>query len=355
MIEAFRYLTPQSLRLDYSLSPNEVIVLPEPATKRLASILSRYNRKIPEWNSEQAFYVSKHRNFPFATIYFDREYPLGGHITSSRWDRYESPYQAFTIPPQVDLGYAGCWWFRTKERLHYAALRSPLAAQVWELLKDKDGSSPWAVFMDPLDPGWVETTGKLNLHLDELRRMDADLETIFPFNGEELDSERDKVLISEAHGKTVWYTNPYAFEKLEKILKLYQTNVEFLIVYISRIYNTDRIHPWLTVCLNREHDLVEYFSFGCRFKGDEFNALSYTIDFHLTPEEFGHHFPFGILYFKTKKHLQYCVEKSSLIASWWEKVKDLRDDRGWMLVPPDDLTEYEESDIFAVKRISDSQ
>ncbi len=194
MIEAFQYLTPQNLNLDYSLSPEEVIVLPEPANTRLAAILRRYDRKVPEWNSEQAFYVSKHRNFPFATIYFDREYPLGGHIISSRWDRYESPYQAYTIPPQVDLGYAGCWWFRTKERLQYAALRSSLAAQVWELLKDKPDDSPWVVFMEPLDPEFVETAGKMNSHINDLRRMDADLETTFPFNSEALEPEKDKSL-----------------------------------------------------------------------------------------------------------------------------------------------------------------
>jgi hypothetical protein len=304
---------------------------------------------VPEWNSEQAFYVSKHRNFPFATIYFDREYPLGGHIITSRWDRYESPYQAYSVPPQVDIGNAGCWWFRTKERLQYAALRSSLAAKAWELLKDKPDDSPWAVFMGPFDPDFLETASKQNMHLDELRRMDADLETIFPFNSETLDSVKDKELIMEAHGKTIWYTNPYSFEKLDKIMKQYQTDVEFLLVYIARIYNPDHIQPWLTVCLSREHDLVDYFCLDCRFKGDEFNSLSYTVDYHLTPEEFGHHFPFGILYFLTKKQLLDCSGKSSLIARWWEKVKDLRDDRAWMLVPSEDLSEYEESDLFAIK------
>ena len=201
MIETFQYLTPQSLSLDYSLSPEEVIVLPVPATTRLATILNRYNRKVPEWNSEQAFYVSKHRNFPFATIYFDREYPLGGHIISSRWDRYESPYQAYSTPPLEDFGYAGCWWFRTKERLHYAALRSTLAAQAWEVLKDKAGSTPWAVFLDELDPEFVENAGKMNLHIIDLRRMDADLETTFPFNSEALEPEKDKSLISGSSRK----------------------------------------------------------------------------------------------------------------------------------------------------------
>ena len=33
MIETFQYITPQSLSLDYSLSPEEAIVLPEPATR----------------------------------------------------------------------------------------------------------------------------------------------------------------------------------------------------------------------------------------------------------------------------------------------------------------------------------
>ena len=347
MIEAFQYLTPQNLSLDYSLSPEEVIVLPEPANTRLAAILRRYDRKVPEWNSEQAFYVSKHRNFPFATIYFDREYPLGGHIISSRWDRYESPYQAYTIPPQVDLGYAGCWWFRTKERLQYAALRSSLAAQVWELLKDKPDDSPWVVFMEPLDPEFVETAGKMNSHINDLRRMDADLETTFPFNSEALEPEKDKSLISEAHGKTIWYSNPYAFEKLDKIMQSYQRNVEFLIFLISRIYNKDQISPWLTVCLEREHDLTEYFSFDCRLTGEELHGLTYTVDFHLTPEEFGHHYPFGIFYFNTKNEIRMCAEKSSLIARWWEKVKELREDRGWMLLPSEDLSEYEESDIFS--------
>ncbi len=354
MIETFQYLTPQSLSLDYSLSPEEVIVLPVPATTRLATILNRYNRKVPEWNSEQAFYVSKHRNFPFATIYFDREYPLGGHIISSRWDRYESPYQAYSTPPLEDFGYAGCWWFRTKERLHYAALRSTLAAQAWEVLKDKAGSTPWAVFLDELDPEFVENAGKMNLHIIDLRRMDADLETTFPFNSEALEPEKDKSLISEAHGKTIWYTNPYAFEKLDKIMRLYQSNVEFLICYISRIYNMDNISPWLTVCLEREHDLIEYLSFDCRFTGEELHGLTYTVDFHLTPEEFGHHYPFGIFYFKTINEIRMCAEKSSLIARWWEKVKDLREDRCWMLVPSEDLRDYEETNLFVINEIPDN-
>jgi hypothetical protein len=354
MIEAFQYVTPQGLELDYSLSPEQVIVLPEPATKRLATILNRYNRKVPEWNSERAFYVSKRRNFPFATIYFDHEYPLGGHITSSRWDRYESPYQAYAIPPQVDLGNAGCWWFRTKERLHYAALRSPLAAQAWELLKDKDGSSPWAVFLDELDPEFVEIATKLNVMLDQLRKTDADMETTFPFNPEELEPEAEVKIHQLIYGTTMWYTNPYAFDGLEKILKQYQKEVPDLIFMLTAFYNSKHIRPWLTVCLSREHDLAAYLFFDCRFEGHELNVLTYTIDYYLTPEEFGSHFPCGIFYFLTKKEARFSAEKSSLMNRWWEQVKDLREDRSWMIVPTENLSEYEESDLFAIKGVQDN-
>jgi hypothetical protein len=355
MIEAFQYVIPQGLELDYSLSPEQVVVLPEPANMRLASILSKYNRKIPEWNSEQAFFVSKHRNFPFATIYFDQEYPVGGHIISTRWDRYESPYQAYSIPPQVDLGNAGCWWFRTKERLHYAALRSTLAAQAWELLKDKDGSSPWAVFLDELNPVFVETAAKLNTNLDQLRKTDANLETTFPFNPEELELETEVKIHQFIYGATMWYTNPYIFARMDKIMKQYQKEVQDLIFMLSAFYNNKHIRPWLTVCLEREHDLAAYLFFDCRFEGHELNILTYTADYYLTPEEFGSHFPCGIFYFLTKKEARKSAEKSEIMNRWWEQVKDLQEERSWMIVPTEDLSEYEESDIFTVKRISDSE
>jgi hypothetical protein len=355
MIEAYPYIIPEGLKLDYSLPPETVIVLPEAANARLTSILSRYNRSIPDWNSERAYYVSKRRNFPFATIYFDREYPLGGYITSSRWDIYDSPYQAYAIPPKVDFGYAGCWWFRTKERLQYAALRNTLAAQAWEILKDKDGSSPWAIFLDELDPEFVETASKLNNQLGELRKTDANLETTFPLNPEELDPEAEVRLHQFIYGTSMWYTNPYVFDHLEKIMKQYQKNVLDLIFMLSAIYNHKHIRPWLTICLEREHDLTAYLLDDCRFEGHELNILTYTEDYYLTPAEFGSHFPCGIFYFLTKKEARKSAEKSSIMNRWWEQVKDLREDRGWMIAPSEDLSEYEESDIFALpKKSSDS-
>ena len=347
MTEAYPYIRPTNLQLDFAFSPEEIVTLPEPAQSRLLSILARYNRPLDDWNAEQAYAVCYRRNFPFATIYFDQDYPLGGHITSKRWDKYESPYRAYKDPPEDDYPNAGQWWFRTKERLRYSSQRCPIAAQAWELLKDKDPNSPWAVFVDALDPDFVTNASKLNDQLAELRKTDADLENTFPFNPEELQPVLEPELSPVIKGSTIWYTNPYISDRIEEIMKQYGKNVGELVVMLSGIFNKQRIQPWMTVFLEREHDLAAYFFDDCRFQAHELNCLTYTEDYFLTPQEFGHHYPFGMMFFVNKKKMHYCAGKSSLINTWWERVKELREDRGFMIAPSDDLSSYEELDIFA--------
>ncbi len=347
MMEAYPYITPETLHLDYSLSPETIIVLPEDAQQRLNPILERYGRTLEDWNSERTYYVRMRRNFPFATIYFDQEYQLGGYITSKRWDKYDSPYQGYSYPPNDKLSSAGCWWFRTKDTLKYTAERCRIASRAWDLLKDKSENSPWVVFCDPLEPDILESAAKLNGQLSKIRKRNADLETSFPFNGEELSGLPDEFMKNELYGSQIWYTNPFAYKKLLNIMSQYDMDVEFLIAFFSKMYNKKHIGPWMTVCLNREYDLAAYLFLDCRLRGDEVNALTYTVDYHLTPEEFCSHYPFGIFYFAKKSDMRLCAGKSSMINRWWEQVKEFPDDRGWMLIPPEDLSEFEDTDIFA--------
>lgn len=185
-MEAYRYNIPRGLYLDYTLPRAMRIELPDPARDRLSGILAAYNREILDWYDEVAYHVIFRRNLPFATIYFNKQYPLGGYISANRWDKYDSPYQYYSSNPDPEMKFAGCWWFRTKERLEYTSRHSSIAAKAWELLYDKSEYSPWVVFSDPLDDDFVSAAEKYNEKLDMIKRMDADLEEIFPFNGEEV-------------------------------------------------------------------------------------------------------------------------------------------------------------------------
>lgn len=346
MIEVFRYVTPKGLELGFSLPWEIDIALPNSANEKLTSILALYNRTISSWNAQLASYVFSMRNFPFAIIYFNKEYPLAGYITSNRWDRNESPFQSYAYPPDPNLRFAGCWWFRKKEYLEYAAQRSSLAALAWEQLFDRDENTPWVVFMDELEPDFVSTAGKLNDNLAGLRKMDADFETTFPFNGEELGAENIEFSQSLLGGPLIWYTSQNIFNRLEAIMGQYQKVTKDLIIQVSNVYNTKRIKPWLTICLEREHDLAAYFFNDCGLVNNDIKVITYTDDYNITPCEFGNHIPFGIIYFVTKEDAQRCAKKSSLIGSWWERVKELREDRGWMITPSEDLRIYEKSDLF---------
>jgi hypothetical protein len=345
--EVFSYLRPTTLELDYSLPPETIMILPEPAQSKLLTILAKNDRTLEHWNAEQACQVPYRRNFPFATIFFDQDYPLGGYVTSRRWDKFDSPYRAYKYPPEENYSKCGSWWFRNKDKLRFSAQRCPIAARAWELLKDNDPNTPWAVFMDTLETEFVSSASEMNKQLLDLRKTDMDLENTFPFNPEEMTPQMEVEVSPVIKGTLIWFTNPYVGDRLEKIIEQYQKNLVDLVMMISAIYNMKHIRPWMTVFLEREHDLTSHFFFDCGFQAGELNFLSYTDDFFLTPEEFDHHFPFGILFFVTKNEMQHRASKSSLINSWWERVKDLRSDRGFMIVPAEDLTSYEELDIFA--------
>lgn len=348
-MEAYRYISPRGLFIDYTLPKEMRIDLPEPAKARLSAILSSYNRDIQDWFDEVGFHVAYRRNIPFATVYFDKQYPLGGYITANRWDKFDSPYQYYSSDPDPEMMYAGAWWFRTKERLEYASHRSSIAAKVWELLYDKSEFSPWVVFAEKLDDEFVTAAQQLNLNLFALREMDADLEKTFPYNGEELIKVFQKDMLGDLGGTTIWCTNPFISDDLDLILKPYQKRVYDITLKISSTYNSLMIKPWLTVWLNREYDLTDYFHNDCGLGENEIKTISFTNDFATTPEEFDHHVPVGIIYFNTKEDASLCAQKSSLIGHWWEKVKNLHKDRGWLFVPSDDLRAYEATDLFVLE------
>ena len=128
-------------------------------------ILERYGRNSFEYFN--ACDVSFARSgYPWATIIFEQEYRLAGHVVSIRGSSKEMPFSNFSNESAAsrlavnDVPSVSVVFAMNKDALEKAAGKSPLLFPAWNALKGKDASRHWICIPDPPPENWVEATSQ---------------------------------------------------------------------------------------------------------------------------------------------------------------------------------------------------
>lgn len=132
--------------------------IPDTAIELLDPILGPYGQD-PHWYLDKLNYGRSPA--PWAIACLDREYPLAGHVATTRpTDAGISfaPYEAIPIPLPTDYAPGvGVLVFGSKKGLEHAASRSALFEAAWSLLSDASATKRWLIVIDPLPESWLAT------------------------------------------------------------------------------------------------------------------------------------------------------------------------------------------------------
>lgn len=110
--------------------------------------------------------------FPWAVIFFPKEYPLAGHLLSIRPNRdirffcyslmnmrkFESYDPEIDGAPPMSIVYV----YSKSAIMSPRISESPIMKEASEALADKPDDGNWVVIVDPIDPAWVEEAAKTN-------------------------------------------------------------------------------------------------------------------------------------------------------------------------------------------------
>ncbi|MDE0863163.1 MAG: hypothetical protein OSA98_05200 [Rubripirellula sp.] len=132
------------------------ILLPDKAADDLEPILEPYRRH------PSSFFDNLNGGqppAPWALVCLDREYPLAGHITSTRPDKTTLRFTRYQRnhhnPPHDFVPDVGMLVFFTKNALREASSSSRLFDLAWQGLRDYPADGNWLALLDPLDSDWV--------------------------------------------------------------------------------------------------------------------------------------------------------------------------------------------------------
>jgi len=96
---------------------------------------------------------------PWALACLDREYPIAGHVATSRPPDAGiafTPYNQLPNPmPNDFVPGVGVLAFASKSGLERSAAKSPLFAAVWNAFRECSPERRWLVILDPPSQEWL--------------------------------------------------------------------------------------------------------------------------------------------------------------------------------------------------------
>ncbi|WHZ13023.1 MAG: hypothetical protein OJF60_003464 [Burkholderiaceae bacterium] len=154
---------------------------PKEVENRLAIILQNcgYESSPEQMPDAESFLVNLEYSvkandlpFPWAVIFFPKEYPLAGHLLSIRPNRdirffcyslmdirkFESYDPKIDGAPPMSIVYV----YSKSAIMSPRVSESPIMKEASEALADKPDNGNWAIVVDPIDPAWVEEAAKTN-------------------------------------------------------------------------------------------------------------------------------------------------------------------------------------------------
>jgi len=168
------------------------LMFPEELRARLTPILSDYGYRKDDFPDADEFLLSLEYGFrdnpegvPWALIFFDREYRLGGHLLSIRPNRNlrfgnYSAYNKSAPPSDPSANTApplSIVFVFSKFALEVASRSgSLLLAEPWQALRDREEDRHWAVVCSELDVAWVQETekGDDDLFFKQMREINSE-------------------------------------------------------------------------------------------------------------------------------------------------------------------------------------
>lgn len=130
--------------------------IPDEAQELLEPILGPYDQN-PMWYFDKLNFGRPPA--PWALACLDREYPIAGHVATSRPPSAGisfAPYNQVPNPMPKDLvPGVGVLVFSSNSGLERSAANSPVFAAVWSALRECSPERRWLVILDPLSPEWL--------------------------------------------------------------------------------------------------------------------------------------------------------------------------------------------------------
>ncbi len=145
------------LRLDLAAMTEADVILDD--------LLKPYGRNSFEFIDYLNESFRKANLWPWAIVAFEREYRLGGHVSATRFSRWDVAFSSYSILKDYSVKRNGAppmslLFFRNKNVASMLAPKSPLFSSCWSVLADKPRDKKWLCIPDPLPESWVEKTEK---------------------------------------------------------------------------------------------------------------------------------------------------------------------------------------------------
>lgn len=130
--------------------------IPDEAEELLEPILGPYGQD-PLWYFDKLNFGRPPA--PWALACLDREYPIAGHVATSRPADAGiafAPYNQVPSPmPDDFVAGVGVLTFESKSGLERSADDSPLFAAAWNALRECSPERRWLMILDPLPQEWL--------------------------------------------------------------------------------------------------------------------------------------------------------------------------------------------------------
>jgi hypothetical protein len=133
-----------------------MIGIPDEAEQLLDPILSVYGQN-PSWFFDKINFGRQ--EIPWALACLDREYPVAGHIGTTRGADSGIKFTSYSQPPQSlpddFVPGVGVLAFESKIGLENVATRSPVFEAAWKAFRSCSPDKPWLAILDPLPEDWL--------------------------------------------------------------------------------------------------------------------------------------------------------------------------------------------------------
>jgi hypothetical protein len=157
-------------RTTIKYNPESFSALDDPNSEIVDKILQKYNFDSDEllWKIDSSVRVQNFR--PWLIILYEKEYKLGGYISSIRKNRTDILFSAYSIPDDYSLEKHGvplmsfiC--IKNKSIFKTLSSQSTLFSPMWKYLKDASEKVYWVFISQPPNNKWYN---KAKVHDEDL-------------------------------------------------------------------------------------------------------------------------------------------------------------------------------------------